>query len=92
MKFITGARILVILLFANALTLSAQIGGRVIDGKTNVPLSGVHIYLQKDSTTLEVTDRNGRFDTLQLSKLPPGDTLVFSYIGYQHIKHSRKDL
>lgn len=70
----------------------AQIGGKVIDGRTTLPLSGVHIYLQKDSTKLGITNENGYFDTLKLSSLKSEDTLVFSHVGYQHVRYTRKDL
>ena len=42
--------------------MKSQSQGYVIDGKDNSPLSGVNIYLQKDSVGIGVTDKNGYFN------------------------------
>lgn len=39
--------------------MKSQSQGYVIDGKDNSPLSGVNIYLQKDSVGIGVTDKMG---------------------------------
>ena len=38
------------------LSLKSQTKGSVIDGKDNYPLSGVNIYMQRDSVGIGITD------------------------------------
>ena len=44
------------LIVSCTLSLKSQTKGNVIDGKDNYPLSGVNIYLQKNSVGIGVTD------------------------------------
>jgi TonB-dependent starch-binding outer membrane protein SusC len=50
----------------------------VVSGKNNEPLPGVTVVV-KGTTHGAITNENGRFT---LSSVEPGDTLVFSSIGY----------
>ncbi|QWX82962.1 carboxypeptidase-like regulatory domain-containing protein [Cellulophaga sp. HaHaR_3_176] len=61
-----------------------QVKGVVID-ETNSPLPGVSVVL-KGTTDGVVTDIDGKFEFMK--PLKKGDELVFSYIGYQTIKHT----
>lgn len=61
----------------------AQEKGSVYDGKTNQPLVGVNIYLQRDSVGIGITDKDGHFETLRLNRLGADNIIIFSYVGYQ---------
>lgn len=61
--------------------LTAQTKGVVVNGAKDVPLSGVNIYLQRDSTGVGITNEEGVF-FISHERVSPGDTLVFSYVGY----------
>lgn len=63
----------------------AQVKGVVVDGGKGQPLSGVNIYLQKDSTGVGSTDRKGEFRIIH-NKIEANDTLIFSYVGYLPFK------
>lgn len=65
--------------------LSAQTKGNVVDGKREIPLANVNIYIQKDSIGIGITDNNGQFSFAD-SKIGVDDTLVFSYVGYLPFK------
>ncbi|MCX6281847.1 MAG: carboxypeptidase-like regulatory domain-containing protein [Bacteroidetes bacterium] len=79
------AAITLIFMFCLNLFLRAQetvsFSGRVIDGKTNLPLMFAQIALS-NSTTGTVTNEDGQF----FLQIPPGhemDTLYISYLGYE---------
>lgn len=72
--------------------MKSQSQGYVIDGKDNSPLSGVNIYLQKDSVGIGVTDKNGYFNIEDVENIAGSDTIVFSYVGYLSLKLTLKDL
>ena len=74
------------------LSLKSQTKGSVIDGKDNYPLSGVNIYMQRDSVGIGITDETGYFNVANIEKFAGNDTIVFSYIGYLSLKLSLKDL
>ena len=59
-------------------TISAQISGTIIDD-TGEPLIGVNISLKNNITTGTITDIDGQYSI----KAKPGDTLSYSYIGFQ---------
>lgn len=73
-------------------SLKSQTKGQVLDGKDNSPLSGVNIYVQRDSVGIAVTDENGYFDVAAIEQLSGKDTIVFSYVGYLSLKHTLEDL
>lgn len=75
-----------------SLPLKSQTQGQVTDGKDNSPLSGVNIYVQRDSVGIAVTDENGYFDVAAIEQLSGKDTIVFSYVGYLSLKHTLEDL
>lgn len=84
---------LLLLLSAIAsLPMYAQTQGQVTDAKDNQPLSGVNIYLQKDSVGIGATDRDGHFDLSALEKADETDTIVFSYVGYLSLRLTCNDL
>jgi len=62
---------------------SAQVRGTVTDGETNTSFPGVTV-LKKGSQQLTVTDTNGSF----IINAATGDTLVFSYIGYDNYEYA----
>uniref|UniRef100_UPI004027BCF7 carboxypeptidase-like regulatory domain-containing protein n=1 Tax=Paraprevotella clara TaxID=454154 RepID=UPI004027BCF7 len=64
-------------------TLKAQIRGRVTDADTGEPIPSVNVYYGKQKTVGTTTNDKGRY-TLQTPE--KGDTLVFSYVGYQTYK------
>ena len=72
--------------------MKSQSQGYVIDGKDNSPLSGVNIYLQKDSVGIGVTDENGHFNIADIENIAGNDTIIFSYVGYLSLKLTLKDL
>ena len=80
------------LIVSCTLSLKSQTKGNVIDGKDNYPLSGVNIYLQKDSVGIGVTDEAGHFCITDVEKLAGNDTIIFSYVGYLSLKLTLKDL
>lgn len=59
-------------------TISAQISGTIIDD-TGEPLIGVNISLKNNLTTGTITDIDGQYSI----KAKAGDTLSYSYIGFQ---------
>jgi TonB-linked SusC/RagA family outer membrane protein len=69
--------IIVFLLVANAA--SGQIGGVVRSTADNQPIPGVTVSV-KGTTRGIVTDARGQY---RLGEVHPGDTIVFSAIGYQ---------
>lgn len=73
-------------------SLKSQVRGCVVDGKDNAPLSGVNIYLQRDSTGVAITDDSGNFKLGDWEQWIPDDTLVFSYVGYKPMKYTLKGL
>lgn len=50
------------------LSLKSQTKGSVIDGKDNYPLSGVNIYMQRDSVGIGITDETGYFNVANIEK------------------------
>ena len=91
--------IFLFLIMTCSLPMESQSQGYVIDGKDNSPLSGVNIYLQKDSVGIGVTDENGHFNIEDMENIAGSDTIIFSYVGYlfwllhpkwQDIYHIRK--
>lgn len=70
----------------------AQTKGLVTDGDSRLPLSGVNIYLQKDSVGISTTNNNGYFDSNLLNKFNANDTIVFSYIGFFPVRLTLKEL
>ena len=80
------------LIMTCSLPMESQSQGYVIDGKDNSPLSGVNIYLQKDSVGIGVTDENGHFNIEDVENIAGSDTIIFSYVGYLSLKLTLKDL
>ena len=80
------------LIMTCSLPMESQSQGYVIDGKDNSPLSGVNIYLQKDSVGIGVTDENGHFNIEDVENIAGRDTIIFSYVGYLSLKLTLKDL
>lgn len=72
-------------LFAPFTLLNAQIRGNVVDGGNQLPLSDVHIYLQKDSAGIDITDGEGNYQ-IPYNRVNASDTLVFSRVGYHPFK------
>lgn len=62
------------------ITVSAQISGTIIDD-TGEPLIGVNISLKNKITTGTISDIDGKYAITA----DPGDTLSFSYIGFESI-------
>lgn len=82
---------IVLMLMLATLSLAAQerLTGLVYDADTRAPLRGAEVYL--DSLRVgTVTDEDGYFE-LRLPALPPGDTLVVSYIGYRTFRTALGD-
>lgn len=84
--------IFLFLIMTCSLPMESQSQGYVIDGKDNSPLSGVNIYLQKDSVGIGVTDENGHFNIEDMENIAGSDTIIFSYVGYLSLKLTLKDL
>lgn len=84
--------VLLYIVIFNPLLLSAQIRGTVTDGQKKLPLAGVNIYLQKDTTGISVTDKNGEFKIAHPEKIDPNDTITFSYLSYLPFKCTLWDL
>lgn len=78
-------------LFLGTLVGNAQTRGVVVDGGKGQPLSGVNIYLQKDSVGVGSTDRKGEF-RMTRNKIEVSDTLIFSYVGYMSFKCTLHEL
>lgn len=55
------------------------------------PLSGVNIYMQKDSIGIGVTDIKGEFRFAH-NKMGLSDTIIFSYVGYSSFKCTLSEL
>lgn len=72
---------LIALILLQSLSSAAQFKGRVID-EENKPLSGVNIYL-KGSFHGTTTNAAGLFE---LSPVVIGDTIIFSFIGFESRK------
>ena len=73
-------------------SLNSQVRGCVVDGRDKSPLSGVNIYLQRDSTGIAITDDSGKFKLGDWNQGILNDTLVFSYVGYMPMKYTLKEL
>ncbi|WP_455607720.1 Kelch repeat-containing protein [Bacteroides rodentium] len=73
--------IFLLLLLFYSFMLKAQTKGVVVDGTKNSPLSGVNVYLQRDSIGVGITDDEGAF-FIPHNRVNAADTLVFSYVGY----------
>ncbi|WP_321332176.1 carboxypeptidase-like regulatory domain-containing protein [uncultured Bacteroides sp.] len=84
--------VIISIVFFNIFTLNSQTKGSVFDGKTNHTLVGANIYMQKEAIGLGTTDKNGTFDLPGLDKFSANDTIIFSYIGYQQVKCTLRDL
>lgn len=78
-------------LLLGTLACNAQTTGVVVDGRKGQPLSGVNIYLQKDSVGVGATGRKGEF-SIPPGKIGQGDTLIFSYVGYLPFKCTLQEL
>lgn len=78
-------------LLLGTLACNAQTTGVVVDGRKGQLLSGVNIYLQKDSVGVGATDRKGEF-RITYTKIQQGDTLIFSYVGYIPFKCTLQEL
>ena len=79
------------ILFLEISVSRAQIRGIVVDGKKGQPLSGVNIYMQKDSIGIGVTDIKGEFRFAH-NKMGLSDTIIFSYVGYSSFKCTLSEL
>jgi iron complex outermembrane receptor protein len=80
MKTIYKKLLFLVLIATSSVAFSqSSLSGTVMDAAVNQPLPGVNIIVQgaNNSTT---TDFDGKF---QLNGLKNGDTIVFSFIGYQ---------
>ena len=73
--------LLVTLLFISTIGFSQlfEIKGKVLDGKTNLPLPGVNINVMNSKQGTS-TDLDGNF---VLSKVPNGSILNFTYVGFK---------
>lgn len=80
------------LLFLCSFLSYAQMKGKILDGKTQIVLEGVNIYLFKDTLGIGITDKKGEFDLQMLQHCLDSDTIVFSYIGYRTLKCRLKEL
>lgn len=60
---------------------SVEIRGKVIDGNSNVPISGVSIKV-KNSTKGTTTNATGEYQI----NATPNDILIFSFIGYKPLE------
>lgn len=76
----------------NIFSINAQIKGKILDGKTMMPLQGVNIYLQQDSVAIGITNQQGEFKITPSNRMSPKDTIVFSYVGYHAVKCTSVDL
>ncbi|WP_455607718.1 carboxypeptidase-like regulatory domain-containing protein, partial [Bacteroides rodentium] len=74
-----------LVLFSFSSVIKAQTKGVVLDGARNSPLSGVNVYLQRDSIGVGITDDEGVF-FIPRNRVNTADTLVFSYVGYLPFK------
>lgn len=72
--------------------LQAQTKGVVLDVKSSRPLAGVHIYMQRDSSGITITNENGSFETRSLTKVGAQEVLVFSYVGYEPLTCTIQEL
>lgn len=72
-------------LFLGGPVVDAQTKGVVVDGVKGRLLSGVNIYLQKDSVGIGSTDRKGEF-FFSCDMMTKSDTIVFSHVGYLPLK------
>lgn len=50
------ALLLLCFLSLYALSINAQMKGKVLDGKTMMPLQGVNIYLQQDTVAIGISN------------------------------------
>lgn len=71
---------------------NAQSLGVVIDEENGFPLTGVNIYMEKDSIGIAVTDGAGQFKTISTEKCDENAMIVFSHIGYFPVKYTLKEL
>lgn len=74
-----------LMLFFFSSVMEAQIRGNVVDGAKEIPLSGVNVYLQRDSIGVGITNEEGVF-FISHDRVSSSDTLVFSYVGYQSFR------
>lgn len=65
------------------ITISAQVSGTIIDD-TGEPLIGVNISLKNKITTGTISDIDGEYSIIA----GPGDTLSYSYIGFQSVNRT----
>lgn len=59
-----------------------DVGGVVKEAGSGLPIPGVNVQV-KNSTVGTATDMDGKFS---LRNVPPGATLLFSYIGYKNLE------
>ncbi len=84
MKLNFGSRFLFIVLCVSpwvSSTLTAQVCGTVVDQKTHLPVSGVHIYLGGDEL-VAISNQEGKFCLQQSAEIREEDLLTFSHISY----------
>lgn len=73
------------------LSIFAQISGRVLDAQTNLPLSGVNVYINQHQG-LTTTNSDGEYTFLESFFLNSNDSIHFSHIGYFTKKVTKEDL
>jgi hypothetical protein len=89
---------LLLLLFCCSITSFSQnitIKGKILEGKTQVPLESATVYLSRvaDSTVVDytITDKNGGF-SITTKKITKPVFLKVSYIGYQTYKQQLESI
>lgn len=74
--------VILFLMFSTSF-LAQTIKGTVLDHHTELPIKNVNVLL-KGSQLGDVTNREGEFKIKMNSSIKRTDTLVLSYVGYQH--------
>lgn len=72
------------LLFLFSFSFAQNIEGTILDKKTNIPLKGVHIYINNTNNGT-LSNKSGKFK-LSFFKSAEKDTLYFSHISYKLFK------
>ena len=90
MKTLYKKLLFLVLLFPLSMLAQTSVSGVVLDSKTNQPLPGVNVNVQK-STNGTSTDFDGKF---RINKVKSGDVIVFSFIGYKEetVTYSSQDM
>lgn len=76
---------LILFLLSTCISIAQNGKGKVLDEKSNKPLSGINIFL-KNTGVGTTTDEKGEFNLKYFRSITDKDTLYFSSIGYTTIK------